>query len=246
MLTTLGIPEFRATRDIDFLANIDNSPENIEKIFRTICRREYSRDGIIFNADSIICERIIESGIYHGLRVRFVGSLGKSRIPMQIDIGIGDTVHPRAEIIEYPTILADMPPPRLRGYSRESIIAEKFHTIVKLSLTNSRVKDFYDILILSNRFDFEGEPLSEAIRRTFKQRLTELPTKPFAFLEDYYDDPIREEYWKGFLDKNKLIGVPDRFRATIDHVAIFILPVIESLTENRPFTKTWKAPGSWR
>jgi len=246
MLAVFDIPEFRATRDIDFLAEIDNSPDKVKSVFREICRLDYQPDGVRFEVDTIRSERIVENGIYQGLRVKFTAYLGNSRIPIQIDIGIGDVVHPRPEIIEYPTILDDMPPPRLRGYSRESIIAEKFHTMVKLSLKNSRVKDFYDIWILSRQYDFDGKVLAAAIEKTFDRRSTELPVEPYSFLDDYYDDPSRDRYWKGFLTKNNIHHIPTDFKTIIDEIAEFILPVIESRSSGTTPIKIWKAPGPWR
>ncbi len=103
---------------------------------------------------------------------------------MQLDIGFGDIVHPAPEKSELPTML-DHPAPSLYCYSRESAIAEKFEAMIKLGILNSRMKDFYDIWLLSRQFDFDGTQLAEAIRLTFKQRGTSLPDKIDAFQESF-------------------------------------------------------------
>ena len=72
---------------------------------------------------------------------------------MQIDIGFGDINYPKPEEADLPTLL-DSPIPKLLCYSRESAIAEKFQAMIKLGSLNSRMKDFYDIWLLSRQFSF--------------------------------------------------------------------------------------------
>jgi hypothetical protein len=127
--------------DIDLLGRIDNSIETTVEITRQICRQEVEPDGIAFDVASIKGERIAEDADNKGIRVRFRGSLDTAQIVMQLDIGFGDIVIPSPEFTNYPTLL-DLPAPRLRGYSRESTVAEKFEAMVKLGILNSRMKDF--------------------------------------------------------------------------------------------------------
>jgi hypothetical protein len=89
--------------------------------------------------------------------------------------------------MNYPTIL-DLPAPHLRGYSRESTIAEKFEAMVKLGILNSRMKDFFDIWLMSCRFNFDGTTLTEAITKTFSTRGAKIPAEPpiaFVYSEEY-------------------------------------------------------------
>ena len=95
------VPDSRATRDIDFLAFLDNSPESIASIFREVCAMD-DDDGLLFDPDSVAARKIKEDADYEGLRVRFRGLLGKARITMQIDIGFGDKVHPDVVQAKYP------------------------------------------------------------------------------------------------------------------------------------------------
>jgi predicted nucleotidyltransferase component of viral defense system len=143
MLTVWEAPLTRPTMDIDLLGRIDNSIETIADLTREICRQEVELDGIDFDAATVEPERIAEDADYEGIRVRFRGSLDTARIVIQLDIGFGDTVIPSPEPVSYPTLL-DLPAPHIRGYSRESTIAEKFEAMVKLGILNSRMKDFYD------------------------------------------------------------------------------------------------------
>ncbi len=125
MLTVWEAPLTRPTMDIDLLGRIDNRVETMVEVTREICLQEVEPDGIDFDIATIKAERIVEDAEYEGIRVRFWGSLETAQIVMQLDIGFGDIVIPSPEPTNYPTLL-DFPAPRIRGYSRESTIAEKF------------------------------------------------------------------------------------------------------------------------
>jgi hypothetical protein len=127
-----------------------------------VCNVVTEPDRIEFNRASIEVARIKEDADYEGVRVKFHAVLAKARVPMQVDIGFGDVVVPGPTKIEYPTLL-DFPAPVLQAYPREAVIAEKLEAISKLGLLNSRMKDYYDIALLSRMCPFEGENLVEAI-----------------------------------------------------------------------------------
>ena len=166
-------PDTRATRDIDFLAFTDNEIEVLTATVHEICSIECPDDGLIFDKTTIEAQRIKEDADYQGIRIRLRGFLGKAIINLQIDVGFGDAVHPDTQIIEYPTIL-DLPAPVLRGYPTETVIAEKTEAMIKLGRLNSRMKDVYDVWLLSQHFDFDGEVLGLAIRGTLEKRSTEV------------------------------------------------------------------------
>jgi len=148
MLRVWRSPELRPTMDIDMLGRTSNREADIIAQIRDILSMDVEADGLAFDADSIQAERITEDADYEGIRIH------SARINMQVDIGFGDVVYPKPEKAELPTML-DSPAPRLLCYSRESSIAEKFETMVKLGVLNSRMKDFYDIWLLSRQFDFD-------------------------------------------------------------------------------------------
>jgi hypothetical protein len=126
---------------------------------------------------------------------------------MQLDIGFGDIVIPSPEPTNYPTLL-DFPAPRIRGYSRESTIAEKFESMVKLGILNSRMKDFFDIWLMSRQFNFDGATLAEAISKTFSTRGTTIQPDPVALTNDFAEDPTKAAQWRGFVRKSRLVDVP--------------------------------------
>lgn len=169
MLTVWEAPLTRPTMDIDFLGRIENSVETLVKVTREICQQEVEPDGIVFDVTEVDAERIAEDADYEGIRIRFRGSLDTARFVIQLDIGFGDIIVPSPESMNYPTIL-DLPAPHLSGYSRESTIAEKFEAMVKLGILNNRMKDFFEIWLMSRQFDFDGTTLTEAISKTFSTR----------------------------------------------------------------------------
>jgi predicted nucleotidyltransferase component of viral defense system len=219
------VPDSRATRDIDFLAFLDNSPESIASIFREVCAMD-DDDGLIFNPDSVAARKIKENADYEGVRVHFRGLLGKARITMQIDIGFGDKVHPDVVQAKYPVIL-DLPAPSLRMYPPETVVAEKAEAMVHLGNLNGRMKDFYDIWRLSRQFKFDSAVLSEAIRQTFKNRGTEL--MPFNELQaDLLENKTLERQWTAFLAKSGVPG-PESFQEVLDQIATFLGPLFERI-----------------
>ncbi len=134
----------RATRDLDLLAFGDPATAEIGSLFRDICNLSTEDDGVEFQSDSIRIDDIRDAQEYGGSRVRLNAVIAGARVPLQIDIGFGDAVTPSPEDTQYPTIL-DFPAPVIRAYSRETVIAEKFHAMVTHGIANSRMKDFYDI-----------------------------------------------------------------------------------------------------
>jgi hypothetical protein len=244
MLIVWEAPLSRPTMDIDLLGRIDNSIETIVEVTRQICRHEVEPDGIVFDVTSIEAENIAEDADNEGIRVRFRGSLDTARFIIQLDIGFGDIVIPSPEPTNYPTLL-DLPAPRLRGYSRESTIAEKFEAMVKLGILNSRMKDFFDIWLMLRQFDFEGPILAEAISRTFSTRGTNIQAKPIALARVFGEDPEKAAQWRGFIRKNRLKDVPQNFAEVITVIAAFLTPIAEQMAAGRVFKATWKAPGPW-
>ncbi len=245
MFTVWQAPVTRPTMDIDLLGITDNSVDAIVAVARNVCIQEVEADGLVFNSDSIVGERIVENADYGGVRVRFCGTLGTARVTMQLDIGFGDVVVPKPEMTDYPTIL-NLPRPRLRGYSRESAVAEKFEAMVKLGVLNSRVKDFFDIWLLSRQFDFDGRMMALAVQGTFSTRETKIPGEPIALTGNFAKEPARQIQWQGFVRKNRLQNVPASFIDIVEAIAVFLGPIARKLASGDGFQGSWKAPGPWR
>ncbi len=134
-----------------------------------MCEVHVEPDGIEFNRTSIEVSRIKEDADYEGVRVQFHATLARARIPMQLDIGFGDVITPGPTDIEYPSLL-DFPAPVLRAYPKETVVAEKLEALTALGLLNSRMKDFYDLALLSRMYPFQGERLVKAISRDLPQQ----------------------------------------------------------------------------
>jgi predicted nucleotidyltransferase component of viral defense system len=245
MLIVWEAPFSRPTMDIDLLGQTDNSIDAIVTVTRDICFQKVKPDGIVFDVNSIEGERITEDADYEGVRVRFRGCLDTAQIAMQLDIGFGDTIVPSPELMDYPTIL-DLPVPRLRGYSRESTIAEKFEAMVRLGILNSRMKDFFDVWLLLRQFDFEGATLAEAIIKTFSTRGTDIQPEPIALKASFAEDTVKASQWRGFIRKNRLTDVAKDLKEVITSIAAYLGPITKSLAGGRIFKKTWNAPGPWR
>lgn len=235
----------RTTIDIDVLAGVDNQVDNVEKIVMEICELEVKPDGLMFDAGTVMGQKIKEGADYEGVRVRFFGMLDSARISMQIDFGFGDVVYPKSMVLDYPVIL-DSDKPKLMGYTPESVIGEKFESMVKLGLLNSRMKDFYDVWLMIRRFDFDGKNLAEALDRTFQNRKTSLPSGKPLFAEEIYDGKAdRQTLWTAFLRKNELRNVPVKLGDVAEEIESFLIELLEALFKGRKFIKTWKAPGPW-
>jgi hypothetical protein len=244
MLTVWEAPLTRPTMDIDFLGRIENSVETLVKVTREICQREVEPDGVVFDVTDIHAERIAEDADYEGIRIRFRGSLDTARFVIQLDVGFGDIIVPAPESMDYPTIL-DLPAPHLRGYSRESTIAEKFEAMVKLGILNSRMKDFFDIWLMSRQFDFDGTILVEAITKTFSTRGTKIPAEPLALTDVFAKDATKATQWRGFVRRNRLSEAPKDLTEVIVSIGAFLKPISGSLAAGHVFKSIWKASGPW-
>jgi hypothetical protein len=224
MLRAWSAPLARPTMDIDLLAKVNNDIENLERIVRECCAIEFD-DGVTFNQESVKGELISKDAEYQGVRVLLKGTLGKIRLHIQIDFGFGDAVFPAPIEIDLPQLL-DLGKPHLLGYTPESAIAEKFQAMVSLDLTNTRMKDFYDIWLLSKNLKFDAVILAEAIKTTFERRNTALPnTTPTALTSVFSQDETKQKQWKAFLRKNRLNTEID-LEEVILEIGGFLMPII--------------------
>jgi predicted nucleotidyltransferase component of viral defense system len=205
MFLAWGASVYRPTRDIDFLGFTTNDLEAVVRIIQEICILEVEPDGLAFDRFTFQSERIKEDADYEGVRVNLIGYLGKARIPLQIDIGFADVVSPAPIMLKYPTIL-QMPAPQLRGYPPESVVAEKLQALVFLGSVNSRMKDFYDLWVLAEQFEFDGRILQEAIANTFRRRNTVLPREAPVGLSDSFAAENQAQ-WQAFIKRTHLARV---------------------------------------
>ena len=244
MMTAWGASATRPTRDIDLLGYLPNQVESLVEIIREVCRQEVEPDALHFDPATVIGIVIKEDADYEGVRVTFRGSLQNMPIPMQIDIGFGDIVFPAPTITEYPVIL-NHARPKLRGYSRETTVAEKFEAMVKLGLLNSRMKDFFDIWLLSRQFDFDGATLAEAIQKTFSNRGTKITAEPTAFSAEFATDAGKVSQWQAFVRKLRWYGESQDLDGVCKQIAKFLSPPAAAALEGQPFRRLWRNAGPW-
>jgi len=205
LFTAWEIEDHRPTRDLDLLGFGSGDPEELTRVFRDICKLEVEPDGITFDAGSLNANYIREQTEYGGVRVKLLGDVAKARVPLQIDVGIGDAVTPGPEEIQYPTILDDFPTPNLRAYPVFTIAAEKLESIVRLGMANTRMKDFYDLWMFAECLTLDDPTLASAIAATFECRTAARPPEtPIAFSSEFSGDAIKQRQWDAFLTKNRL------------------------------------------
>ncbi len=239
-----GGPKSRPTKDIDLLGRMDNRVEAVASVMREVCGQAVEPDGLMFDVGSLAGEAIKEDADYSGVRVTFLVTLQHARVAMQIDTGFGDVVTPAAVPLAYPVLL-DFAAPHLLGYPRETVVAEKFEAMTKLGLLNSRMKDFYDLWLLAQQFDFDGPPLAVAIQRTFANRGTAVAGLPVALTPAFGGDAAKQVQWRGFLRKAKLDGVPASLQSVIDELVRFLHPVSAAVEAGASFDVSWTAAGPW-
>jgi len=242
-----GGSHYRPTKDADFLSTKINDPTHLRSIFTDICMIKREDDGLLFDIESIDANEIREDQQYGGVRVTMTAYLDSAKIPVQVDVGFGDAITPRALSAEYPTLLV-LPAPKLRIYPRETVIAEKLEAMVSLGLANSRMRDFYDLWMMTRIFSFDGKILQEAIRRTFARRKTDLPKViPVALTVQFIDDIVKQTQWKAFLNKSGIV-IEDRksdLSDIVDDLRHFLLPMLETISKDEAFVMMWKPVGPW-
>lgn len=232
----------RPTMDIDISQKRNDEISEIIKQIRSILSVKVEEDGLIFNSQDICFEEINRDTPYKGVRVLFHGTLSSAKINMQIDVSFRDVIFPEPmEKMIFPCIL-EFPAPKLWCYSLESIIAEKFEALMKLGDWNSRMKDFYDLWMLSQNHNFDSHKLSKAIELTFQNRNTSLTQEITAFKQEFVKK--KEKEWRFFIKTLNQENSPSFFDI-IESLKLFLVPIVKALTLKKLVPKYWKAPGPW-
>lgn len=192
----------RPTIDIDLLGEqISNDRNNLRNVFQQICSIKCADDGVTFEASSLELEPIAIEKKYPGTCVKVVAHLDTIKQQISVDIGFGDVVTPYPLSLDYPLLLPDMPFVELYAYSLETLIAEKFHTMVDRDESNSRMKDFFDVYQLFTNHEIDKDTLSEAIVSTFRNRNTTYRESLTLFTDAFSTDRTRNILWTSFLKK---------------------------------------------
>ncbi|MBR6459681.1 MAG: nucleotidyl transferase AbiEii/AbiGii toxin family protein [Actinomycetaceae bacterium] len=234
----------RATRDIDLLAkNLSNSVEDMRKVFEDVFSIECD-DALVYDLKTLEVKDISELNEYHGVNVSIIAYLDRTKIPVSIDIGFDDVIYPGRVKVKFPVLL-DMEAPEIYAYSISSVISEKFEAIVSLGDANSRYKDFYDIYVLANRYEFDGAELREAIRETFEHRGTDFDDI-FALTDDFVTSEVHQRRWKAFLKKKKAL-VNVELEDMVHMLQALLLPIVDSIRNDTDYAATWNHESqSWQ
>jgi len=218
----------RPTKDVDLLGFGEATTAAVAALIRQIITTAVEDDGILFDADSVKAEEIRENQEYGGIRAAFTATLDKAVIPLQVDVGFGDAITPAAEYRIYPALIG-MTAPRLRMYPVETVVAEKLEAAVKLGMINSRMKDFYDLLVIFRQHPYDSRLLTRAVAETFARRGTPLPrTVPPGLSDEFGNDPAANRLWREFLARMQLANEPTDFAAVIRTIRERLWPTIEA------------------
>ena len=241
-----NLPLRRSTRDIDFRGYVSNSRENLLKVINDVITQSAPEDVIIFDLQYVSVEETQIDSDYQGIRVKVTALLERSRIPIQIDIGFSDELASKAETIEYPNILSDLKTTRMRGYPKEAVVAEKFHAMVRHAELNSRMKDYYDLWLISETFEFKGVSVQTAIESTFRKRNTEIPSERPLSLSDEFAQ-TSQSLWTNFLNKMELENnqVTD-FQDVIEKIWAFLQHPIQASIHKTKSTHNWIPRKGWQ
>lgn len=234
----------RATRDLDLLGFGDPGVAHVREVITELLTLAVPDDGVRFDLASLAVDLIREGNEHGGVRAEFVARVTTARSRMQVDVGFGDVITPRAQRVEFPTLL-DFPAPRLQAYPRETVVAEKLEAMVQPGMANSRMKDFYDVAILARDFAFDGDLLQRAIQATFHRRKTVMPTStPVALTDAFAADPAKNAQWSGFVRK---AGVRDALTLAETTAAItrFASSPLAAATKTSVSGLHWPPGGPW-
>jgi len=195
-------------------------------------------DGLQFLPASIEVLDITKDGFYQGFRTTGTCLLANARIKVQVDIGFGDAVTPSSTIETIPCALGEEEAV-LRTYPIYTAISEKWHAINKLGMTNSRLKDYYDLYVIANLHDLESDLLFEAVRNTFDRRETKIPSElPIGISSEFYNDDDKVKAWAAFLRKNDL-----KCESSLSDICrlleLFLFSINLAVAENKTDRVSW-------
>jgi predicted nucleotidyltransferase component of viral defense system len=229
MLRAWGTPLGRPTRDIDFLGEIDNSAAAVERAVADCLAVEYPADGLVFDT-AVETSEINVADRYPGMRVVVRGNLDGGTFKLQLDIGIDDAVVPEPEWVDY---------------QPSTSLAEKLETIVSKGLANSRLKDYYDIWLLSTLHSYDGVELAASILATFTHRGTAIPhDTPLGLTDAFYGNAEVQARWRSFLS-SKAIDALDDFSDVCASISDFMTPPAVAAASDEAFEMRWEPSVGW-
>jgi len=216
----------RPSKDIDFLGNAI-TPENVLPIVTAIANTPAGEDdGIEFDVSTFVAEPIQVQDEESGTRVTGIARMGNTRIPLKIEVSFGHLVTPEPNFVTIPTIIPGEREIKVLAYTRETIFAEKFQTVIVRGVGNTRIKDFFDLRALKRTQFLDGGVVVAAFEATFGRRETEIPSvSPPAFQDDFIRD-YGTKAWSNFLRKSGIQEKSD-FKSVVEEIEPFCMSFAE-------------------
>ena len=233
----------RVTVDVDFLLRqISNTPEQLKAVLEGIIATPTGNDFITFEIKDVAPIAVAKK--YAGIGASVVARIKNTKTPFSIDFGVGDVIVPKQEKRKIPTQLDDFVAPTVNTYSIETTVAEKIDTILSLMEFSSRMKDYYDIYYLANKFDFDGKVLTEALRKTFQNREHNFTVEQFEQVMSFDEDTAMQKKWKAFV--RKIDTKTDDYSTVLKTIKAFLTKPFTAAVGGKEFTPKWSANnGEW-
>lgn len=233
----------RVTVDIDFLLRrVPNTPEQLREILEEIIAVDTGNHFITFEIKNLTPISVTKK--YSGISAFLVAKIKNTRTPIDIDFGVGDIIVPRQQKRRLPTQLPDFEAPEVHTYSVETTVAEKLDAILFLMEFSTRMKDYYDLYYLANKFDFDGTVLTEAIKKTFRNRERHYTIEQFEQIMTFEANNGMPQKWNNFA--RKLHTGTDSFQTILTVIRTFISVPFQAVLDEEDFSLTWSSvSGEW-
>lgn len=195
----MGI-DLRTTMDMDTtIVGIDMNQEELKRILMEILSIDVD-DNVRF--EYISTSKIKDEDLYGGFRFKINAYLNKLRANLQIDVATGDIITPRAIEYKYKCLFDDKYLD-LITYNLETVLAEKFNSVISIGVLNSRMKDYYDIyyLLTSKSNEIDKKILKQAIINTFDHQKTDIHSIKERF-EQIRENSKIDEQWRNYSKKH--------------------------------------------
>jgi hypothetical protein len=222
--------------------DLDGGVTTLEAIIRSAIGIDVA-DGVVFDASTIHVRKERDGQSVPGGKVELKARIHTSEVTVRVDAGFGNSVVPNATLAEYPSILPDMPRPTVLVYPFETTIAEKLHAMARHGAATTRIRDYYDLWLLSERHEFDGALLAEAVSSTFKRHATRVPGADMDALSDSFASLNRREWDKFRKGKGLRFQAPE-MAAVVDRIREFVGPALDMATGG-PDPGHWCGQGGW-
>jgi len=233
----------RVTVDVDFLLRkVPNAPEQLQTVIETIISTPTGNEFVTFEIRDIAPIAVAKK--YAGIGVSLMARIKNTKTPFSIDFGVGDVIVPKQEKRKIPTQLDGFTEPIVNTYSLETTIAEKIDAILNLMEFSSRMKDYYDIYYLANKFDFDGAMLTEALRKTFENRGHIFTSEQFEQVMAFDSDEAMQKKWKAFV--RKIDTKTEDYSTVLKTIKTFLTKPFIAAVVCKEFNEKWSATnGEW-